>query len=188
MDTTESLIERKKGGGGRFNRSFVEIAARIMSSGGTEEDVRKELNIRTATFDRWKNQFPTFELAITDADNVMVNLLLEKAAEYATGFDYDEVTRYYRTIWETDKDGKTKEKEILEKKVVKTKRQAANTELLKFLLVNKAGFKTSNDEKTEKSLSVSIESSDVRGFIDQLGSGWANEQKRKAVENENSGS
>lgn len=183
MDTTESLIERKKGNGGRFNRSFVEIAARIMSSGGTEEDVRKELNIRTATFDRWRKQFPTFDLAIVEADTVMVNLLMEKALEYASGFDYDEVVRNYDIITSQDENGKVKYTEILTKKTVRTKRQPANTELLKFLLINKADFKDHKNETVNKNLSVSIESSDVRDLIDQLGSGWTEESKKRKVVN-----
>jgi hypothetical protein len=117
-----------------LNKRFANAFASLLKMGMTQEEIEKVFGIGKKT-GRLRKSDPVFREKYTDAMNTLEAQLSGKLITQAIGYDYTEEKTTYSKEDDTQKDGKTKWKEV--KKEVYKKHQPGNSSAFQFLLTNR---------------------------------------------------
>lgn len=87
--------------------AYVERAAICASSGMTDEETAKVLDIAVSTLYEWKNKYPEFSEALKENKQVVDDRVKNKLLVRATGYEYEEITTEEITLKNKDDEGNT---------------------------------------------------------------------------------
>ena len=122
----------------KFNYGYVELAARLVASGHSEEDLGFVFGVAGPTISSWKQRYPQFSKACANGKNLAKNHAVAQGLRTAAGYDYEEVQEeYVRTnTGEIGDNGEMLTEMVLSKRKVSKKHVPANPTLNMFYVCN----------------------------------------------------
>jgi hypothetical protein len=158
----------------KFNYDFVELAARLKAAGFTNKDLGYVFNVNQQTVSTWQERYPEFKQACAEGKDLATKYLVAQGLRAACGYEYEDCNEKYTVVPELDKEGKPTGKmvEVLKERSVFKKHQAANPQLLIFMLAN---FDSENWQSVHKiqvdkneNIKIQLDGKVVSKQIDEL--------------------
>jgi hypothetical protein len=120
----------------KFNYKYVELAANLVASGHSEEDLAFVFGVATPTVKSWKKRYPQFARACANGRTLAKNHAVANGLRTAAGYDYEEVQEEYLRKPVEQEDGSIKDEMVLAKRKVSKKHVPANPTLNMFYVCN----------------------------------------------------
>jgi len=130
--------------GAKFDFNFVEMAARLKAAGFSNKDLAYVFNVTNSTLISWQERYPQFKAACQEGKDLATKYLVAQGLRAAAGYQYEDANEKWipvydkenNPVFEENEDGELVQKYNLKERSVFKKHQAANPQLLIFMLAN----------------------------------------------------